>query len=1009
MAATTPPKVVFEHEGVFIHSSADESEDQDLISGFLRIVEKDGETLVEYKPLEDADPSNMLCACKDNLILFKFNYGKDSSSVVEWTQSSEDNPHRPLDHQLSYETEWDMINAVSFRRKVHSHGDGGSNHANDRNKWAFFFNVCDLRSITVKCEGWSYITFRLKDGTALPAIHFHQGGSAAFLDSLRKSVQINESPDDESVLIVSTYSKAFSQSFENLLDDSNYGFVQYYSLSNQKFKKDPYTTTLGGFSKVTNYLFDAFRAPELECQQRPAEEVADLLGELIPGLEINQQEEPGFEVITRLDLGPRPEVQRRGPVTMEEWAKYQDSEGRITNVPHLKDVIFKGGLCHAVRKEAWKFLLGYFPWNSTHEERKLLQKRKTDEYFRMKLQWKSVSEEQERRNSRLRDYRSLIGYVQGMSDLLSPILFVMENEVDAFWCFVSFMDEMHENFEEQMQGMKTQLIQLSTLLRLLDLAFWNYLEAQDSGYLYFCFRWLLIRFKRELHFQDVLRLWEVMWTRLPCQNFHLLVCCAILDSEKQKIMDRKYGFNEILKHINELSMKLDIEEILIKSEAICMQIKNCKLRRTSFNRIDERPDKEEPKSTHDLGKLAVIFSLKNEVGCLVKALRLFQEKHVNLAHIESRRSKRLSNEVEIYAECNCTKKEFNELVQHLKDHVNIVSYNTPQHVWSAETDCLDCVCVLGGLPDGEGIPWFPQKISELDQCSHRVLIGQPIPRIEYTEEEVKTWGVIFRELTKLYPTHACREYLKNLPLLTKHCGYREDNIPQLEDVSRFLRDRSGFTVRPVAGYLSPRDFLAGLAYRVFNCTQYIRHSTDPLYTPEPDTCHELLGHVPLLADPKFAQFSQEIGLASLGASDEDVQKLATCYFFTIEFGLCKQEGQLRAYGAGLLSSIGELRHALSDKAKVKMFDPKTTCYQECLITTFQDVYFVSESFEEAKEKMREFAKTIKRPFSVYYNPYTQSIDLLKDTRSIENVVQDLRSDLTTVCDALGKMNTYLGI
>ncbi|XP_066114351.1 TBC1 domain family member 15 isoform X2 [Saccopteryx bilineata] len=579
-AGSVSGKIIYEQEGVYIHSSCGKPNDQDsLISGILCVLEKDAEVIVDWRPLDDAlDSSSILYA------------GKDSSSVVEWTQAPKERAHRGWEHVNSYEAEWDMVNTVSFKKKPHTSGD--------------------LKSIKQNKEGmgWSYLVFCLKDDVVLPALHFHQGDSKLLIDSLEKYVVLCESPQDKRTLLVNCQNKSLSQSFENLLDEPAYGLIQ-------KIKKDPYTATMVGFSKVTNYIFDSWRGSDSSAHQRPPSEMADFLSDAIPGLKINQQEEPGFEVITRIDLGERPVVQRREPVSLEEWTKNIDYEGRIINVENMKQMIFRGGLSHSLRKQAWKFLLGYFPWDSTKEERTQLQKQKTDEYFRMKLQWKSVSEEQEKRNSRLRDYRSLIekdvnrtdrtnkfyegqdnpglillhdilmtycmydfdlGYVQGMSDLLSPLLYVIENEVDAFWCFASYMDQMHQNFEEQMQGMKTQLIQLSTLLRLLDSEFCNYLESQDSGYLYFCFRWLLIRFKREFSFPDILRLWEVMWTELPCKNFHLLLCCAILDSEKQKIMEKHYGFNEILKHINELSMKIDVEDILCKAEAISLQMVKCK-------------------------------------------------------------------------------------------------------------------------------------------------------------------------------------------------------------------------------------------------------------------------------------------------------------------------------------------------------------------------------------------------------------------------------------------------
>ncbi|ESN90523.1 hypothetical protein HELRODRAFT_108615 [Helobdella robusta] len=415
----------------------------------------------------------------------------------------------------------------------------------------------------------------------------------------------------------------------------------------------------------------------------------------------------------------------------------------------------------------------------------------------------------------------------------------------------------------------------------------------------------------------------------------------------------------------------------------------------------------------------LVFSVEESVGALAKALRAFEKFNVNLLHIESRPSKQSLNKYDFFIDCDNSQGGLDDALKELK----------------TITSDVDVLARVVKQPDV--VPWFPHKIQDLDVFANQILSygseldadhpgfkdpvyrarrkefadiaynyrhGQPIPRVEYTKEEIETWGTIYKELTKLYPTHACQEFNHIFPLLIDNCGFREDNIPQLEDVSNFLKDCTGFTLRPVAGLLSSRDFLAGLAFRVFHSTQYIRHPSVPMYTPEPDVCHELFGHVPLFADEGFAQFSQEIGLASLGAPDEYIAQLATCYWFTVEFGLCRQNGHLKAYGAGLLSSFGELEYCLSGKPEIKAFDPDQTGVQEYPITKFQPVYFTTESFAEAKAKLKAFAKKIPRKYTVRYNAYTSSIEALDNSRQIGNFAAKIKTDVETLEEALKKIS-----
>ena len=230
--------------------------------------------------------------------------------------------------------------------------------------------------------------------------------------------------------------------------------------------------------------------------------------------------------------------------------------------------------------------------------------------------------------------------------------------------------------------------------------------------------------------------------------------------------------------------------------------------------------------------------------------------------------------------------------------------------------------------------------------------GTPAPHVAYTDTERATWRTVFEQLSQLYRTHACKEFT---PIL-REMGYTSDEIPQLRDVSAFLQKRTGFRLEPVAGLVSARDFLTALGRGVFCSTQYIRHHSKPHYTPEPDIVHELMGHAPMLAIEDFANLSRKIGEGAKRASDEQVQQLATLYWFTIEYGVVRQDGCLRAYGAGLLSSFGELKRVLEGDVEVRRFDPEAAKSTPYPITTYQPLLWEVDSIREAFESMDTFVK-----------------------------------------------------
>ncbi len=227
----------------------------------------------------------------------------------------------------------------------------------------------------------------------------------------------------------------------------------------------------------------------------------------------------------------------------------------------------------------------------------------------------------------------------------------------------------------------------------------------------------------------------------------------------------------------------------------------------------------------------------------------------------------------------------------------------------------------------------------------------PIPDAPYTREEQNLWSTIMEMVVPQHQRHACAEYLAcarrvDLPL---------DRIPQLQEVSGRVEALSGFRLEPVAGLVEPRVFLESLANGVFLSTQYIRHYSTPFYTPEPDVVHEVLGHAVTLASDRLAEINRLVGIAvKRTKSSEALERLASLYWFTVEFGVLYERGAVKAYGAGLLSSAGEME--AMHHAELRPFDLDAASRQPYDPTHYQPVLFCADSFDEMYRKLKSYLK-----------------------------------------------------
>jgi phenylalanine-4-hydroxylase len=227
------------------------------------------------------------------------------------------------------------------------------------------------------------------------------------------------------------------------------------------------------------------------------------------------------------------------------------------------------------------------------------------------------------------------------------------------------------------------------------------------------------------------------------------------------------------------------------------------------------------------------------------------------------------------------------------------------------------------------------------------------PLIDYTAEETRIWREVSPKLDELHKKHASKIYLQAKRAL----GISQTEIPQLRHLSEQLTRETRMHLVPAEGPLPYRTFYSYIGERGFPVTQFIRHGSHPEFTPEPDMIHDCLGHVPPLKNPDYAELLTLIGKAvSTTLDPNQVLALKRFSWFSIEFGLIEEEGETRVFGAGILSSTGEIPFSLSTHVKRRPFVTRDVIETDYDPSRMQDLLFIIPSFAFLRREIEQLVK-----------------------------------------------------